>query len=405
MRRFVWWVLVLGLVACSSPELECADPLGCVLIEQDEPLLLAFALDTTGAAAALSQEIQQGMELALAERENSLLEHEIALQLLDTMCSETGGAAAATQIAGEAGVVAVLGPVCAESATGMLPLIAETGGVLVSPANTNPQIGGTAVSAPPYYFRTIPHYLHQAEVMARFAAEVLEAETAVVMFNDTPYSEGLREAFGNAFLEAGGTVPFQTRFDAGSGLEVMLQVAALNEPDVIYLPLYEAEATTVLNQAGTVAELSDTAFLGPDSLLMPSFMQGTGAAVTPVYVSGYAVQGPVYDAFSANWRQRYGRMPTDFYAAYAYDAATWLLAAIEESTQRDSSGALLIGRQALRLTLAGTSDFAGVTGVLTCTEAGECADVDTVVIFRLTERDQLDAPWPPLVVWPPAIGE
>ncbi len=405
MRRFVWWVLLLGLVACSSPELECTDPLGCVVIEPDDSLILAALLDASGPAAELSAEIKQGIELAFAQRENRLLEHEISLVPFDAGCSEAGGETAAQQIVAELGAVAVLGPVCAESASGALPLIEESGGMLVSPANTDPFLANTAVSSPPFYFRTVPNYLHQADVMARFASTVLEAETAVVMFNDSTYSEGLRETFGNAFLEAGGTLPFQTRFDAGSGLEVMLQVAALNEPDVIYLPLYEAEATAVLNQAANIAGLEEVTFLGPDSLLMPSFMQGTGTAVNEIYISGYAVRGAAYDAFLADWRQTYGRSPADYYAVYAYDAADLLLAAIESSAQRGSSGALLVGRLALRLALAGTTAYPGIAGLLTCAETGECTAEGNVAVFRLADMDQLDAPWPPPVAWPVGVEE
>lgn len=406
MRRFVWWVLLLGLVACSSPELACVDPLGCVIVEPDAPLVLAAMLDLSGPAAGLSREVRQGIELAFASRGNSLLEHELSLLVYDSACREAGGTEVGQQIAGTAEIVAVLGPVCAESATGALPLIAETGGMLVSPANTNPFLASAAVSSPPYYFRTIPHYLHQADQMARFAAEVLEAETAVILFNNSAYSEGLREAFGNAFLQTGGLVPFQTRFDAGSGLDVMLQVAALNEPDVIYLPLYESEATTVLNQAANIAGLGNVTFLGPDSLLMPSFMQGVGTAVSSMYISGYAVRSSAYNAFLADWQQAYATVPADVYAAYAYDAADLLLDTIESSAQRGSSGDLLIGRQALRRALTSVIDYPGITGLLTCAGTGECAADGTVAIFRLAEMDQFNAPWPPPVVWPPtAVGE
>lgn len=401
MRRFVWLILLWGLGACTSPELACDDPLGCVTVEPGAPLVLVALLDISGPAADLSSDVLQGMVLAMAQRENSLLEHELSLVTYDAQCQMTGGSAAARQIVAEEDAVAVLGSICTESAAGALPLFAAAGMALVSPANTNPALGSTAVFSPPSYFRTIPSYLRQAEVMAQFAAQALEAKTAVLLFNDSSYSEGLRESFVSAFLEAGGTVPFQTRFDSGSSLDVMLQVAALNRPDVIYLPLYEAEATAVLNQAASVAGLENVTYLGPDSLLMPSFMPGTGTAVTSFYVSGYAVRGAAYDSFLTSWAANYGAPPSFPYAAFAYDATDLLLSAIARSAQQASNGTLLIGRLALRQTLANTANHAGLTGLLTCSESGECAANSTTAIFRLTGTDQLNAPWPPPVTWPP----
>lgn len=409
MRRFFWWGpcwgLLLVLAGCASPELACTDPLGCVLVAPEAPLTLAALLDSSGPGAAFSAEVAQGMALALARRENRLLDHGVALVTFDAACDQAGGQAAAQQMGQSEEIVAALGTVCAESAVGALPLIAATGGLLISPANSDPALTSLSSSRPAPYYRTIPSYLRQAEALARFAVQELAAETAVIFYNDTPYSEGLRETFGSAFLAAGGTVPFQTRFSSGSSLEVMLQVAVLNEPDVIFLPLYEAEATTFLEQAAEFPGLEGVTYVGPDSLLLPSFLQGTGTAVSDFYLSGYAVRGEGYSAFLATWQQVYGAPPATPYAAFAYDAMDLLLSAIESAAQRDSRGALLIGRQALRQTLSGTQDFPGLTGSLTCSPAGECAAAGAVAVFRLTSGGQLSPSWPPPLVWAPFAGE
>jgi branched-chain amino acid transport system substrate-binding protein len=52
------------------------------------------------------------------------------------------------------------------------------------------------------------------------------------------------------------------------------------------------------------------------------------------------------------------------YAAYAYDAASILIRAIEQVAVVDASGSLVIGRQALANAVRATSDYPGVTGVV-----------------------------------------
>jgi ABC-type branched-subunit amino acid transport system substrate-binding protein len=56
-----------------------------------------------------------------------------------------------------------------------------------------------------------------------------------------------------------------------------------------------------------------------------------------------------------------------------------IFSAIEAVAQMDGEGNLLIGRQALRDALYGTSGFVGITGNLTCNELGDCADPQIAV--------------------------
>jgi branched-chain amino acid transport system substrate-binding protein len=49
-----------------------------------------------------------------------------------------------------------------------------------------------------------------------------------------------------------------------------------------------------------------------------------------------------------------------------------LFAAIERVAAKRPDGTLHIGRHALRAALYATKDFAGVTGILTCDEFGDC---------------------------------
>ena len=80
----------------------------------------------------------------------------------------------------------------------------------------------------------------------------------------------------------------------------------------------------------------------------------------------------------AAFEAAFGGPPTSSYWAHGYDAATLLLSAIEQVAVVDEE-TLTIDRAALRDALAGTADFRGILGTLTCDEFGDCGIGRSVV--------------------------
>ena len=60
----------------------------------------------------------------------------------------------------------------------------------------------------------------------------------------------------------------------------------------------------------------------------------------------------------------------------------------------DADGTLHIGRQALRDAMFATKDFKGLTGVLTCTPTGDCAN-PTIGVYEYHA-----GAYPPELIWP-----
>ena len=72
-----------------------------------------------------------------------------------------------------------------------------------------------------------------------------------------------------------------------------------------------------------------------------------------------------------------------------------LLDAIEAVAEEADDGTITIDRQALRDEVAATTDYEGITGVLTCGETGDCATGEALAIYQITEEEldgQLAAP-------------
>jgi branched-chain amino acid transport system substrate-binding protein len=96
----------------------------------------------------------------------------------------------------------------------------------------------------------------------------------------------------------------------------------------------------------------------------------------------------------AKYEAKFGTVPISIFHAHAYDAYMLIKNAIEASAVEGADGSLVIGRQALRDALFATSGYAGLTGNLTCTPTGDCADPN-IAVYEYHAGE-----YPPTVIWP-----
>lgn len=162
--------------------------------------------------------------------------------------------------------------------------------------------------------------------------------------------------------------------------------------EFIFLPLFETEMILLMQQAREIEGLAHTIFLaGPnftEHVLHAIGQDGIGMYVlntmTPLKTPGIH---KIVTAFEA----RYGEPPQVAGFDFAYDSANLLVHAIEAVAVREKDGTIHLGRQALRDTLYGITDFPGITGRLSCNEFGDCG-VPRFTIVRLDHPEAgLDA--------------
>jgi len=120
----------------------------------------------------------------------------------------------------------------------------------------------------------------------------------------------------------------------------------------------------------------------------PELLKIAGPAAVGLYLSGpdLSIAGGRYQDFLAQYQDWYGESPRSLFHAHAYDAAVMIMAAIEHVAVLDEEGGLHVGRQALRDALFATRDFDGLTGILTCTPRGDCADA-RVSVYQVVSAD------------------
>jgi branched-chain amino acid transport system substrate-binding protein len=369
-------VAALTLTACGET-FECEDPLGCVTYAPGDPIRIASALVISGPNTDLGTDSQYGVEIAI-DFQGELLGHPIELQAEDDGCSAEGGQTAGQKIVSDPTIVAVVGTSCSGAGVPMAEVISEAGYVMVSPSNTAPSLTDPDQAWKPGYLRTAHNDKVQGKAMAEYAYNVLGVTTAAAIHDGDPYTEGLARVFADYFEELGGTIVEFTAVNKGDTdmKPVLAAVAAAGPPEFIYYPVFTAEGGFLTKQAKEVTGLENTILSAADGMISDAASEAVGEAGEGMYFSGpdLSFSGDLYDRFIATYEEKYGAKPISVFHAHAFDAANMIFACIEKVAVQENDGTIHIGRQAMRECLYATSGFEGITGTLTCTEYGDCAD-------------------------------
>jgi branched-chain amino acid transport system substrate-binding protein len=378
-----------GTVDCSTVEF------GCVTVAAGAPIQIGTLLSVSGDNADLGTDSLYGVQLALDhldgtfdQKDGTIVGHPVQLQNEDDMCSAEGGQAGSTKLASNPDIVAVIGTSCSGAALGVADkTLGDKGIVLLSPSNTNP-----ALTAPgthnPFYFRTAHNDAIQGSVVADFAQQKLQAKTAATIHDESPYTEGLTNAFKNSFTALGGQVVDEESIDSSDqDYTPVLTKIGQKAPNLLYGPDYTAECALILKQGRQVAGLANTAFMGSDGCYASNFIKLAGSAINGAYYSSPDLSAFDQKDFYTNefipaYKQQFGTAPISAFHAHAYDAVNLLAAAIKKVAIQNSDGSLSIPRVALRDAVQSTTDFQGIVTKYTCSSTGDCATTVTIGVYQ-----------------------
>jgi branched-chain amino acid transport system substrate-binding protein len=371
-----------------------ADEFGCVEVAAGEPIHLASLLSISGETAALGTDSNHGIELAIDNLDGALdatpgqlLGHDIELTQEDDGCSAEGGQAGATALAADTTVVAVIGTTCSSSALGVADtILSDVGMLLFSPSNTNPGLTSEEAHAP-FYARTAHNDKIQGAIVAEYTFNELGIDTAATINDESPYADGLALAFRDNFEALGGTITAIEQVNsADADLSTVLRNIAEGEPGAVYGPNFNPVCAFTYSQGADILP-DGTVQLGSDGCLETSFVDTAGSPSGDYYASSPDVtvfqEGAFYnDEFLPAYQEQFGTEPTAVFHAHAFDASNVLFQAIEQVAVDDGSGNLTIPRTALKDAVLTTSGYEGITGIVTCTELGDCATDVTIGIFQ-----------------------
>jgi branched-chain amino acid transport system substrate-binding protein len=398
---FSVFILVSIIVAsCTQPpvEFKCTDALGCVEIPPGEPVHIAYALVISGPDETIGIDSRNGIEIAIADK-GQILGHDILLSGEDELCTPEGGRIASTKLALNQTTIAVIGTSCAEAGGTAIPILSQAGLLVVSPSNSDfdlTQAGNE--NQYPGYARTVYPDMIQGKTATNFAYQVLGAEKVATIHDGSNKAVILQRIFVENLKELGGTVTAQVMIDpTDTNFNLVLTEIASGGPDLIYYPLSSKTGSLITRQARDIPGLEGTALMGADGMFSPDMVERAGEAVEGLYVSGpdFSQFREIYKSdFIPQYIDRFGNQPSNIFHAHAYDAFMLIADVIEKAGVLDQDGTLHIPRQALRMALYNTTDYQGLTGNLSCTASGECADTHIAIYqYQLGE-------FPPIKIWP-----
>ena len=401
--------LIIGLVSCNSRSYECTDSLGCIEVNADEPIRIAYLLTLSGTTQSLGQDALGGIELAIDGYQGKIFGRTIELSGEKPDCEPEEMLTAATRISLQPNVVGVIGPFCSQSYNSTYNVLVNAGQVMIGlpPLPVLEPFGGPT-SAPGLFRLTIDLATH-GNTIAQFAYSQLGVRQAAIIMDGSQSSAGstsameLQQAFANAFQQLGGRITVigeipPDRIDVQNILNDLVK----EPPEVIYLPVFEGAGSDILSRLSSQPELKDSVFLGDiDFLTKGLILSSESILADRVYLVGPDLNYPDYRKFMEQWLLMFNKPPQSVYPIYAYDSTHILLAAIADLAELDKNGNMFIGRQALRQKIADTQDFEGLSGNISCHQSNECNLSQTFVIYYIPQTQGDGWQWPPLIVWKP----
>ena len=377
--------------------------LGVVRVEPGEAIQVRSLNAITGDVAFFGLPIARAVELAI--RDHGPI-HGFDVDLgaeLDDLCSNDGGQAAAQTIVADRDVIGVVGTSCSGAAVAAAPLITAAGMVLISGGNTSPALTSDLMGNPGPnrsvgYYRTAHNDLFQGAAMAEFVFDELGIDTAAAIHDGDPYTQGLAQAFADAFEREGGTVTGLSAVnkDDTDMVPVLTELAAAG-PGALFLPLFQPAGDFIADQAPRVPGLEEVVLVAADSLLTSDYLalpQTVG-----MYFSGPDTRfgenrnqstGKTAGDFLAAYEAEYGEPPASTFWAYGYDATTLLLEAVAAASYLDGD-TLVVDRQGVRDFLDGVEGYSGLIGTIGCDDFGDCGVARITVVRNLGGPENVDA--------------
>lgn len=313
-------------------------------------------LPLSGSETAFGQAAVEGIKLAVSQINagGGLEGRPVHLILRDTNSKGSEAARIVRQLVAEDKVVALLGEIASENSLQAAPVAAELGIPMISPGSTHADV----TKAGPGIFRVCYVDPFQGRVMSKFARSIGVTKAAILFDPSNPYSAGLAQSFEEDFVARGGAITAKETCDKGApDFSAQLEAIKAKQPDVIFLPVYFAQAATIIKQARPLG--IDQPFIGADGWESPEFLKIGGDATNNTYFASHFSAGEPSErtrTFVNSFTTEYGHEPLAL-AALGYDAMNFLADGI-----RRAAGT---GPAALQKALAETKDFPGVTGAIT----------------------------------------
>ncbi len=325
----------------------------------------------TGPLAIYGVTSTNGSKLAFEEinKNGGILGKQVEYIVLDEKGDSTEAVTAYNKLVDE-GVVALIGDITSKPSLAVAEVAAQDNLPMITPTGTQFNI----TEAGPNVFRVCFTDPYQGVVLANFAKNNLNAETAaVVVNNSSDYSDGVAKAFVEQAEKLDLKVVAKEGYsDGDKDFRAQLTKILPTNPDVLVVPDYYEQVALITTQAREVG--IKATFVGPDGwdgVAKTLDASAYGAVENSYFTNHYSLQdqSPKVQNFLKAYKEAYNEEPSAF-SALSYDAAYMMKAAIEKAGTTDKQAVV----DALK-----TLDYDGVTGHLTFDENNNPVKAVTVL--------------------------
>lgn len=320
---------------------------------EGDPIRIGAVLGISGRFAFVGGPQQNALLLAEEEMNaaDGIAGRPVEFVIYDDEVDETKTVPLFNRLIGEDEVVAVIGP----SIT--IPALA------VGPLAERAQIPNITLTSRAiweegeleFVYQTTPREEIEVNSLLAFLAEDLQAQTIAVLYDDQPYGTG-NLAYIEQFAPEFGLEVVGTQSIGNGETNAVPQLEQLRDTDADALIVWVGDPAASSAAKGLDQIGWEVPMIGSSAIAGPSFAELAGEAAEDVYSDAtfnYGDPPPNQAAFLEDYQQQFDSPPTQF-AAFAYDAAYALKAAIEAVDGDTSGPAIIEGLQTLQ-------GFEGVT--------------------------------------------
>jgi branched-chain amino acid transport system substrate-binding protein len=292
----------------------------------------------------------------------------------DDQCTGDQAATVAQKFASDPDVVGVVGHVCSGATITASDVYEKARIVLVSPSSTAYAVTNRGLSV---VNRVAFIDDNQALADALFIYNELKLTKLAILDDNQSYGKGLADALKREFTRLGGTVTLAESIDKDAkDYRPVLTKMLSDPPDVLFFGGYHGPAALLSTQMKEVG-LTKTVFFSDDGTYTADYLQLAGKDAEGAYASFVSLKvadQAAMDAFKAELEKTFNVKYSDYdpYQGHGFDAANLIIDALDKVATVDSSGNLVIDREALIKAVRNTKDYKGLTGTLTCDTKGEC---------------------------------
>lgn len=307
-------ILVIGSITSSIAE---------------EVYKIGAILPLTGDISEYGKRCKNGIDLAVDEtnKVGGINGKKVEIVYEDSKGVPKEGVATAQKLINIDKVKAILGAVASSVTLAIEPLATQNEVILFSPASSSPKLTGIS----PFFFRTWPSDVLEAEVLADFAYKKLNIRNIAIIYVNNDYGIGLKEEFSRTFAKLGGKVLLAEGYPQNNKeFRSILTKIKGKKPQSIYLAGYHKEmafASKQIREMKIKAQILGDADYGIEELLNITKEAAEGAIyATPTYDVKTGTKTMI--TFANNFKEKYGKEPSVF-EANSYDAMKILASAIE----------------------------------------------------------------------------